>query len=176
MIKVKSFKKLRGNEKKYEIVFDVDGKTVTRKFGAAGMSDYTKHRDKERRERYISRHTRDLRTKDPTMPGYLSMYILWNKPTVEGSLADYKKRLSVYNKTGKFPTAITGSKLSFGTTRIDALPDDVQNLIKQHAAASKIQSSAALNPRSRLLASVSRDTSRGRVPRVRASSTTQYWS
>ena len=148
MIKVKSFKRLRGNEKKYEIVFDVDGKTVTRKFGAAGMSDYTKHRDKERRERYISRHAHDLRTKDPTMPGYLSMYVLWNKPTVEGSLADYKKRLGVYNKTGKFPTAIAGSKLSFGTTRIDVLPNDVQDLIKQHAAASKIQSS--VNPKKTL--------------------------
>ena len=115
MIKVISFKKLRGNSKKYEIIFEKNGKKYTRKFGAAGMSDYTIHKDKERRERYISRHKKDLRTGDPMKPGYLSMYILWNKPSVKTSLADYKRRLNVYNKTGKFPKAITGSKkLSFG--------------------------------------------------------------
>jgi hypothetical protein len=116
MIKVKSFKKLKGNSKKYEITFEKNGKTYTRKFGAAGMSDYTVHKDKDRRERYISRHKKDLRTNDPMRAGYLSMYILWNKPSLKSSLADYKRRLNVYNKTGKFPKGITGSKkLSFGS-------------------------------------------------------------
>ncbi len=115
MIKVVKFKKLRGNKKKYEITFDKNGKKYTRKFGAAGMSDFTIHKDKERRERYISRHKKDLKTKDPMKPGYLSMFILWNKPSLRASLADYKRRLGVYNRTGKFPTKITGSKkLKFG--------------------------------------------------------------
>jgi len=116
MIKVKSFKKLKGNSKKYEITFEKNGKMYVRKFGAAGMSDYTLHKDKERRERYISRHKKDLRTNDPMKPGYLSLYILWNKPSVKASLADYKRRLNIYNKTGKFPKDIVGSKkLSFGS-------------------------------------------------------------
>ena len=116
MIKVKSFKKLRGSSKKYEITFEKNGKMYIRKFGAAGMSDYTIHKDKERRERYISRHKKDLRTNDPMKPGYLSMYILWNKPSLKASLTDYKRRLNIYNKNGKFPKSITGSKkLSFGT-------------------------------------------------------------
>jgi hypothetical protein len=115
MIKVVKFRKLRGNKKKYEITFDKNGKKYTRKFGAAGMSDFTIHKDKERRERYISRHKKDLKTKDPMKPGYLSMFILWNKPSLKASLADYKRRLGVYNRTGKFPTKITGSKkLKFG--------------------------------------------------------------
>lgn len=118
MIKVKSFKKLKGNSKKYEITFEKNGKTYVRKFGAAGMSDYTIHKDKERRERYISRHKKDLRTNDPMKPGYLSMYILWNKPSIKASLADYKRRLNSFNKTGKFPKDIAGSKkLSFGTVK-----------------------------------------------------------
>ena len=75
------------------------------------MSDFTKHKDVERRERYISRHRKDLRTKDPVRAGYLSMYILWNKKTYKASLADYKKRLNTYNRTGNFPIKITGSKL-----------------------------------------------------------------
>lgn len=118
MIKVKSFKKLKGSSKKYEITFEKNGKMYVRKFGAAGMSDYTIHKDKERRERYISRHKKDLRTNDPMKPGYLSMYILWNKPSIKASLADYKRRLNSFNKTGKFPKEIAGSKkLSFGTVK-----------------------------------------------------------
>ena len=148
MIKVKSFKKLKGNSKKYEIVFEKNGKTYTRKFGATGMSDFTIHKDKERRERYISRHKKDLRTKDPMKPGYLSMYILWNKPSLKASLADYKRRLNVYNKTGKFPTDISGSnKLSFGMKNAaqikDILADKVRwdpaQIILEYAAAPELQ-------------------------------------
>ena len=35
--------------------------------------------------------------------GYLSMFILWNLPTLKSSVNDYNKRLKEYNKTGKFP-------------------------------------------------------------------------
>lgn len=122
MIKVIKFKKLKSGKKKYEITFEKNGKKYVRKFGSLGMSDYTIHKDKERRERYISRHKKDLRTKDPMKPGYLSMYILWNKPTIKASLADYKKRLNTFNRTGKFPTQITGSKkLSFGGTAMSVI-------------------------------------------------------
>jgi hypothetical protein len=131
MIKVKSFKKLKGNSKKYEIAFEKNGKMYTRKFGAAGMSDYTIHKDKERRERYISRHKKDLRTNDPMKPGYLSMYILWNKPSVKASLADYKRRLNSFNKTGKFPKNIIGSKkLSFGTVKDMKNYSDIANFLR----------------------------------------------
>lgn len=131
MIKVKSFKKLKGNSKKYEIIFEKNGKTYTRKFGAAGMSDYTIHKDKERRERYISRHKKDLRTGDPMRAGYLSMYILWNKPTLKASLADYKRRLGVYNRTGKFPKSISGSKkMSFGMKNIAEMKDILADKVR----------------------------------------------
>jgi hypothetical protein len=148
MIKVKSFKKLKGNSKKYEITFEKNGKMYTRKFGATGMSDYTIHKDKERRERYISRHKKDLRTGDPMRPGYLSMYILWNKPSVKASLADYKRRLGVYNKTGKFPKDIAGSKkLSFGMKNAAEIKDllankvrwDPAQMILEYAAAPELQ-------------------------------------
>jgi len=117
MIKIVSFRKLRGGNKKYEIIFNKNGKKITRKFGASGMSDYTIHKDKNRRERYISRHKKDLTTNDPTKPGYLSMFILWNKPSLKSSLGDYRRRLGVYNRTGRFPRNISGSvnlKSKFG--------------------------------------------------------------
>ena len=146
MIKVIKFKKLKGGKKKYEITFEKNDKTYVRKFGAQGMSDFTKHKDRKRRESYISRHKKDLRTNDPMRPGYLSMYILWNKPSVKASLADYKRRLGVYNRTGKFPKGITGSKkLAFGAiipfeeTSLRKLPTDNQNLIQRDVSSSDIQ-------------------------------------
>ena len=149
-IKVIKFKKLTSGAKKFEITFNKNGKTYIRKFGARGMSDFTIHKDKERRERYITRHKKDLKTNDPMKPGYLSMYILWNKPSVSGSLADYKRRLNVYNRTGKFPKGITGSKklnsrfgalVDFDTPNsyLNKLPGDVQDLIQQEVSASKLQ-------------------------------------
>tara|TARA_B100000963_G_scaffold361809_1_gene399874 strand:+ start:10814 stop:12949 length:2136 start_codon:yes stop_codon:yes gene_type:complete len=146
MIKVIEFKKLKSGKKKYVIIFEKNGKKYTRKFGAQGMSDFTIHKDRERRERYISRHKKDLKTGDPMKPGYLSMYILWNKPSLKASLADYKRRLNVYNRTGKFPTSISGSKkLSFGAiipfedTSLNVLPGDIQNLIQRDVSSSDIQ-------------------------------------
>lgn len=64
-------------------------------FGAAGMDDYTITKDKKQREAYRSRHKKDLETNDPTRAGYLSWYLLWNKPTLKESIADYKKRFNL---------------------------------------------------------------------------------
>jgi hypothetical protein len=30
--------------------------------------------------------------RDPTTPGALSRWVLWNKPSLKGSIADFKKR------------------------------------------------------------------------------------
>lgn len=98
--------------KKLMAIFYKNGKQMkTTHFGAKGMSDFTIHKNKERRERYISRHKKDLRTKDPTRAGYLSMYVLWDRPNLQASINKYKQRLRVYSKTGTFPTKILGSKL-----------------------------------------------------------------
>jgi hypothetical protein len=74
---------------KWIAIFE-DGKKT--KFGAYGASDYTIHKDKERRDRYRLRHKKDLETNDPYRAGYLSYYILWNLPTIEESVKDYNKR------------------------------------------------------------------------------------
>lgn len=145
-IKLKSIKPLKSGNKKYIAEFEItksNGKIRKKstKFGAKGMSDYTKHKDNERRDRYINRHKKDLRTNDPTRAGYLSMYILWNKKTFKASLSDYKRRLNRYNKTGKFPISISGSSLKskFGVpydldiedTYFDKLPQELKELIKK---------------------------------------------
>jgi hypothetical protein len=81
--------------KKLKAVFKDDdtGRTRTTHFGASGMDDYTLSKDKEQRERYRTRHAKDLDTGDPTRAGYLSYYILWGPTTsVAKNVAAYKKR------------------------------------------------------------------------------------
>lgn len=94
-IQLKSIKKSTKPDKKLMATFIMpNGRTKTTHFGAAGMSDFTKHKDPARKQRYINRHRkRELKAwKDPTSAGALSLYILWNKPTLKASIADYKKR------------------------------------------------------------------------------------
>jgi hypothetical protein len=80
-------------EKKYDATFETDaGRTKTVSFGAAGMSDYTKNKDPERKERYLDRHRANENWNDPDSPGALSRWILWNKPTLVDSIKDYKRR------------------------------------------------------------------------------------
>jgi hypothetical protein len=79
--------------KKYRAEFDNGTHTD---FGAAGMSDYTQHHDKERRERYRARHRRDLETADPTRAGFLSYYILWGDSTnLQTNIIDYRRRFGL---------------------------------------------------------------------------------
>ena len=112
--------------KKFVAVFATGkGRSKYQLFGAAGMSDYTIHKNKKRRHKYWSRHQKDLRTGDPTRAGYLSWFILWNLPSFSESVADFRRRLVEYNKKGTFPLRIkwnckdckTKKKLSGGKRR-----------------------------------------------------------
>jgi hypothetical protein len=62
-------------------------------FGSAGMSDYTKNKDPERKQRYIARHQARENWNDPLTAGFWSRWVLWNRPTISGSLADAKSKL-----------------------------------------------------------------------------------
>ena len=81
---------------------DSEGKKIkTTHFGQRGASDYTKHGDKERMQRYLERHGGGTTTstkedwKDPTTAGALSRWILWNKPSLSASFSDYKSRFGL---------------------------------------------------------------------------------
>jgi len=82
-------------DKKLMAVFNKDGKEIVRHFGAKGYSDYTQHKDPNRMKRYSNRHKSRENWKDPTTPGALSKYVLWNKPSLKASIADYKKRFNL---------------------------------------------------------------------------------
>lgn len=96
-LKLKSIRRSHNPAKKWDAVFQYpDGHTKTTPFGARGMSDFTKHKDVTRRQRYLTRHGHmGENWKDPTSAGALSRWILWNKPTFQASLADYKRRFKL---------------------------------------------------------------------------------
>jgi len=82
--------------KKLKAVFEVNGRQRTTHFGAAGMDDYTKTKDKEQRARYRTRHKKDLETGDPTRAGFLSYYILWGDSTdVHTNISSYRRRFGL---------------------------------------------------------------------------------
>lgn len=104
--------KSKNKDKKYTAIFNItksngDKAILERSFGYNNpedkQNDYTRHGDLERRNRYIIRHEKDLNTGDPSRAGYLSLMLLWSKPTLKEAVKDYNKRLRVYNKTGNFP-------------------------------------------------------------------------
>tara|TARA_R110000803_G_scaffold11080_2_gene33562 strand:+ start:634 stop:960 length:327 start_codon:yes stop_codon:yes gene_type:complete len=95
--------------KKYTAYFLLsNGKEKTVNFGADGYRDYTLINDKNSKfylpkkidrvsvkTAYRRRHQKDLLTNDPTRPGFLSYYVLWNKPSLSSSIADYKKKFKL---------------------------------------------------------------------------------
>ena len=70
----------------------IDGKKIS--FGAVGYSDYTIHKDPERKERYIARHKKneDWNKSGIKTAGYWSKHLLWNKDTLTKSIDDISKK------------------------------------------------------------------------------------
>jgi hypothetical protein len=81
-------------DKKYMAIFEDcnNHRQKTTHFGAYGMSDYTIHKDPARKQRYLDRHKKNENWNSPTTAGSLSRYILWNKPSLQASISDYKKK------------------------------------------------------------------------------------
>ena len=63
-------------------------------FGQAGASDYTKHKDDERKERYIDRHKKneDWGKSGVKSAGFWSRWLLWNKKSLKASVSDINQR------------------------------------------------------------------------------------
>jgi hypothetical protein len=95
-LRLKTIRRSRKPEKKYDAVFERNGREKTVSFGAAGMSDYTKHKNATRKQRYLKRHTgKGEDWRKPDTAGALSRWILWNKLSFRESVADYKRRFGL---------------------------------------------------------------------------------
>jgi hypothetical protein len=100
-MKLISIKPSTNNDKKLMATFEINGRQRTTHFGAKGYFDYTKYYKqnkelaKQKKESYLARHKENENWNDPTSAGSLAKHILWNLPTIEASIADYKKRFNL---------------------------------------------------------------------------------
>ena len=87
---VKSKKK----DKKFDAVID-GRKTIS--FGAVDYSDYTKHHDNERKQRYLNRHKKNENPNNPRTASFYATNLLWNKPSITASIKDINRRFKNVN-------------------------------------------------------------------------------
>lgn len=64
-------------------------------FGRQGYSDYTKHKDRERMERYLTRHRRreNWTRAGGKTAGFWSRWLLWSSPSLIGAKRKTEKVL-----------------------------------------------------------------------------------
>jgi hypothetical protein len=88
--------KSKKSDKKFDAM--IDGKK-TISFGEKGASDFTKHKDKDRKERYIDRHKarEDWNVSGVKTAGFYSKHVFWNKPTLKVSIDDINKKYKSLN-------------------------------------------------------------------------------
>ena len=89
-------KEINETKKRFVAVFS-DG-SIT-KFGLTNpkIGTYIEHKNKILRKNYIKRHLKDLKTNDYKRAGYLSLFLLWNKETLNESIKDFNKRIKNNN-------------------------------------------------------------------------------
>jgi hypothetical protein len=88
--------KSKNKNKKWDVYIpSKTGRLKKISYGASGMSDYTKHKDKERRENYRKRHKKD-KIYDPYMAGFWSWWHLWGKS--DDSKKAFKQAVSLAKK------------------------------------------------------------------------------
>lgn len=80
--------------KRFLAIFDLDGEFKAVNFGDNRYQSYIDHHDEKRKSNYKARHQHD-NLNDPTSPGALSWYLLWNKHTLQDSIVNFKKKFDL---------------------------------------------------------------------------------
>ena len=83
-------------DKKYDARID-GSKTVS--FGQKGASDFTKHKNTDRKEAYLARHKKneDWTKSGAKSAGFYRKHVLWDKPTLKASIDYINKRFKHLN-------------------------------------------------------------------------------
>ena len=75
----------------------IDGKQ-TISYGASGYSDFTKHKDPQRKDLYLARHSKeDWSKSNIASPDWMSRYIIWGKTTLKGAVDNVNKTIKMLN-------------------------------------------------------------------------------
>jgi hypothetical protein len=80
------------HEKKYRVTLP-NGRKVN--FGAVGYSDYTKHKNSSRMQKYITRHRKaeDWTRSGVGKAGFWARWILWSEPNLNSAIRRTEKIL-----------------------------------------------------------------------------------
>ena len=98
MVKLVSVTPSDKPEKKLQVKLLTDsGREKNIHIGAKGMDDFTKTKDEEQKERYITRHRarEDWRLSGLMTAGFWSKHLLWNKPTLRASIEDVRDKFNL---------------------------------------------------------------------------------
>lgn len=89
--------------KKYRIITPASkgGKVID--FGARGYEDYTMHKDDKRKASYIARHRprENWTATGINTAGFWSLWLLWNKKTIIGSIKNIEDTFNIKIKYQK---------------------------------------------------------------------------
>lgn len=90
-------RKSTNSNKKYMVTVIGGDRKKTIHFGSSNYSDYTKHKDKDRMEMYISRHRSRENWKKSGMytAGFWSRWLLWSKPSITGAIRNIKTKFNI---------------------------------------------------------------------------------
>ena len=81
-------------DKKFMVIM---GLNMVHHFGQSGYDDYTTHNDQNRKDSYIARMNvnQDWSKQGIHTSGFWAKHILWNKPTIKGSIKDTQKKFGI---------------------------------------------------------------------------------
>jgi len=80
--------------KKFDAIIN-DKKVVH--FGQAGASDFTQHKNIQRKNNYIQRHAKNENWNNPLTAGFYSRWITWEKPTLKEAVSNVNKKFHNLN-------------------------------------------------------------------------------
>ena len=89
--------KSKNGRNKYKVVVTDRLGTRSLNFGAAGYSDYTKHKDAGRKKRYLNRHREkeNWTSSGIKTSGFWSRWLLWGEPTLKESIKKTSDRFRI---------------------------------------------------------------------------------
>lgn len=96
MIKLISITPYKGSgNSRYTASFNYNGKNKKVNFGDKRYENYTIHKDTKRKQMYLLRHSKNEDWNNPMSKGALSKWILWNLPTLESSIKNFKQNFDL---------------------------------------------------------------------------------
>ena len=90
------FSKSDVKDKKMKAVFyDDKTKIKTTHFGYDKGKSFIDHKDDSKKEAWIARHKVRGSFQEPMSASALAKHILWNKPSIQNSIKDYKNKFKL---------------------------------------------------------------------------------